>query len=81
MSERKLYCSKRFQKARAFVERRNEDWFILSAKYGMGISTLLRRFLLSPQGARQNPFDTRSRDYSTMKSVHEVSNMSVHELI
>jgi hypothetical protein len=30
-----LYCSRWFQKARAFAERQAAEWFILSAKYGL----------------------------------------------
>ena len=32
---RDLYCSDWFLKARAYVEAKNADWFILSAKYGL----------------------------------------------
>jgi hypothetical protein len=35
MPARDLYCSAWFQKARAFVEKKDAEWFIISAKYGL----------------------------------------------
>jgi hypothetical protein len=32
---RELYCSDWFLKARAYVEAQGDEWFILSAKYGL----------------------------------------------
>jgi hypothetical protein len=51
---KELYTSPYFEKMRSYAEQNHDDWYILSAKYG----------LLDPDGEQIEPYDLTLRDVS-----------------
>jgi hypothetical protein len=51
---KELYTSDYFEKMSSYAEKYHDDWYIISAKYG----------LLNPEGDAIEPYDETLRDYT-----------------
>ena len=76
----KLYCSDLFQKMSAFAKKNSDEWYILSAKYGL----LSPEKVISPYNQTLNNMSSQARfewSQSVIKNLKQILSPGDHIII